>query len=104
MKRHKLSILLLALVLSSVAGAGTVYDNGPAAGNTDAWTINFGYSIANSFVLPFLSDPYTLQGFSFMVWALPGDTVSSVDWAVTSAPFSGSIVSGTNTLTQTFLG
>jgi hypothetical protein len=29
-----------------------LYDNGPYNGDTDAWTINFGFTVSDSFVLP----------------------------------------------------
>jgi hypothetical protein len=45
-----------------------------------------------------LTTPSTLQGFDLVVWALPGDTVSSIEWAVTSGPFGGTTyIAGTNT-------
>ncbi len=30
-------------------GSGTIYENGPINGNTDAWTINFGFVVSDSF-------------------------------------------------------
>jgi len=105
-KPYRFAICLVALALACLtpASAGTIYDNGPANGNVDAWTINYGYSISNSFSLGPLQHPWTLQGFEFVVWLLPGDTMSSVDWAVTSAPFGGTtLVSGTDTVTQSNL-
>ena len=107
-KRYRLPIYLCTVALACVisASAGTIYGNGPANGNVDAWSINLGGSISNSFTLPYLEHPYTLQGFDFVVWMLPADTMSTVDWALTSAPFGGTTyLSGTNTVvTQTSLG
>jgi hypothetical protein len=37
------------LVRSPGQGGGTVYENGPINGNTDAWTINFGFVVSDTF-------------------------------------------------------
>ena len=80
-----------------------IYDNGPANGTTDAWTINFGYIVSDTFVP---SSP-PVSGFDLYVWEFPGDSMSSVDWSITSGPNSGTLygsgtVSGSN-LTDTFI-
>ena len=62
------------------------YSNGPINGTTDAWTINFGYVVSDSYV----SDG-NVTGFMFGVWEFPGDTLSSVDWSITSGENSGTI-------------
>ena len=43
------------------------YSNGPINGTTDAWTINFGYVVSDSYV----SDG-NVTGFMFGVWEFPG--------------------------------
>ncbi len=47
------SLSLLALCLAAVpAFAQTdLYDNGPTNGTVDAWTINFGFIVSDSFTL-----------------------------------------------------
>ena len=50
MRIASLSLLALCLTLAAVpAMADTVYDNGPINGNTDAWTINFGFIVSDTF-------------------------------------------------------
>jgi hypothetical protein len=64
------------------------YDNGPINGTTDAWTINFGYVVSDTFQT---AANGTLTSFSFGVWEFPGDTLTSVDYSVTSGENSGSV-------------
>jgi uncharacterized repeat protein (TIGR03803 family) len=79
-----------------------IYENGPVNGTTDAWTINFGFVVSDTFV-----PNGSVTGFDFYVWEFPGDKLTSVDWSITSAPNSGTVygsgtVSGAN-LTDTFI-
>ena len=80
-----------------------IYDNGPVNGTVDAWTINFGYVVGNSFSL--LGSNNTVTGFDFYVWAYPGDTPLTVDWSITSEPLGGGTVygAGTASMASTFL-
>ena len=102
MKLRIASLTLLCLALAVVpASANTIYSNGPANGTVDAWTINFGYVVSDSFVMP---SGYTFVGFDFFVWAYPGDTALTVDWSITSAEFGGTTYgSGTASLSSQFL-
>ena len=44
------ALTILCLALASVpAFAQWSYDNGPINGTTDAWTINFGYIVSDTF-------------------------------------------------------
>src|SRR5271157_2672615 len=88
-----LSVLILGLVgaLAAVpASAGPVilYDNTVPAntGNLENWQINSGYEETDSFTLSLSS---TVTGADFVVWLNPGDTLSSVDWLITTGPVSG---------------
>jgi hypothetical protein len=56
------------------------YENGPVNGTTDAWDINLGYVVSDTFTLGSAS---TITGFDFYTWEFPGDTLSSVDWSIT---------------------
>jgi len=80
-----------------------IYENGPANGTTDAWTINFGYIVSDSFV----PSNTPVGGFDLYVWEFPGDTMSSLQWSITSAPNGGTVYgSGTvsgSSLTDTFI-
>lgn len=63
-----------------------LYDNGPINGSVDAWTINFGYSVTDSFTLGSAS---TITSFTFGVWAYSADTPLTVDYSISSSPFGG---------------
>jgi uncharacterized repeat protein (TIGR03803 family) len=75
-----------------------IYENGPVNGTTDAWTINFGYVVSDSFT------GATVTGFDIWVWEYPGDSVTSVDWSITSGPNSGTVYgSGTVRVLDTYI-
>jgi len=77
------------------------YENGPVNGTVDAWTINFGYVVSDSFTL---SKKYTLTGYDFWVWEFVGDSALTVDWLISSDPYGGTIYgSGTASLADSFL-
>src|SRR5271169_1608197 len=105
-------LLLLAswLACATPAHAGTLYKNGPVNGicdielcTIDAWTINFGYSVTDSFTIGSSS---TIQGFNFAFWLFPNDTLTSVDWAVGTCEFCSNLAKGTASgpsLTSSFI-
>ena len=103
MKLRMASLTLLCLALVAIpAAAQVLYDDGPINGTVDAWTINFGFVLADSFALL-----NAFGGFNFGVWEYPGDVLSSVDWLITSEPVGGTVygsgtASGKN-LTDQFL-
>jgi hypothetical protein len=86
LKHHIVSLTLLCLALAAVP-AWADYDNGPIDGTTDAWTINFGYVVSDTFTI----SSGTVTGFSFGVWEFPGDTMTSVQWSITSGENSGTV-------------
>jgi hypothetical protein len=67
------------------ASAGVVYNNdfgGVISGDNydvDAWTINFGFQVANSFSL---ASGTTVTGVNLALWAQPSDSLTSVDWYI----------------------
>jgi uncharacterized repeat protein (TIGR03803 family) len=63
------------------------YDNGPINGNTDAWTINFGFIVSESFTVA--NDNTSVTGMSFGAWLFSGDTLQSVQISITSGPNGG---------------
>ena len=82
-----LTIFFLALAaLPLAADLAPGYDNGPINGTTDAWTIDFGYVVSNTFTG--ISYAEFLQ---FGLWEFPGDTLTSVDWSITSGENSGTV-------------
>jgi len=103
MRIVSLTILCLALAAVPAFAQQWSYDNGPINGTTDAWTINFGYIVSDSFI----AQGSNVSSFSFGVWEFGGDSMTSVDWSVTSAENGGTVFgSGTasgKALTDTFI-
>jgi PEP-CTERM motif len=83
-------LAVLCLTLAALpASADILYDNGPINGNTGAWQINGGHVVSDSFRV---IGPGSAGGESVVrlgVWELPGDTLTSLDWAVSTGPCSG---------------
>jgi PEP-CTERM motif len=90
---------LLALCLAAVpATAQVLYSNGPINGTTDAWTINSGFVVSDSFTTTANSN---VTGLSFGAWAFPGDVLVSAQVSISSAEFGGtSFFNGTVNFTQ----
>jgi PEP-CTERM motif len=109
LKLRTASLTILCLALAAIPAIAQ-YDNGPINGTTDAWTINFGYVVSDTFVCCKTDDGGgggTVTGFMFGVWELPGDVMSSVQWSITSGENSGTTygsgtASGSN-LTDKFI-
>ena len=92
------SLTILCLALAAIPALADV-NNGPINGTTDAWTINFGYVVSDSYV----SDG-NATGFQFGVWEFPGDTMSTVDWSITSQENAGTVFgSGTANVTDKYI-
>jgi PEP-CTERM motif len=81
------TLLCLALAAISANAQQDLYDNGPLSGTVDAWTINFGYIVSDTFNIT----SGTINGFAFNVWEFPGDTMTSVQWSITSGENSGTV-------------
>ena len=81
-----LSLLALSLI-SSPAAAQVIYDNGPLNGNTDAWTINFGYAVSDSFTVA--AGGATINGLSFGFWEYGQTDLLTAEVAITSGEFGG---------------
>jgi hypothetical protein len=103
-------LTIFCLALASVpAWAGRwTYENGPINGNVDAWTINFGFTVSDSY----LAVGTSVNGFEFGVRVIPGTVVNGVDWILSTGPCSdpgsgcGTIVgfgTATSNLTDQFL-
>jgi len=84
--KMRLSILCfavsLALAVAVPAAAQVLYENGPINGETDAWTINFGFIISDSFQIS--TGQSQVTGFSFGAWLFPGDVLESVEVTLSS--------------------
>jgi hypothetical protein len=95
-----LAILCLLLAVAP-AIADTLYSNGPYNGTTDAWTINFGFSVSDSFTAPSGSQ---IQGLNIVYWdSSSSDVLTTVDMALGSTSFGGAPQTLTG-VTNTFLG
>jgi len=71
------------LTLAAVpAAAQGVYNNGPINGNVDAWTINFGFIVSDTFTIS--GGNTTMTGVSFGAWLFPEDTLTSAEVVFTS--------------------
>jgi len=83
--KRRVAFFLLAhcLALAAVTSAAqTVYSNGPINGNVDAFTINFGFIVSDTFNVS--NNNTTISGLSFGAWLTPGDTLTSADVSITS--------------------
>ena len=103
MKLRIASLILVCLALAVIPAVAqdTLYDNGKVNGTTDAWTINFGYIVSDTFNL---SSAATVKDFHFWVWEFPGDKALSVDWSITSQEFGGTTYgSGTAAVSDVFI-
>src|SRR5208282_4968794 len=87
-----LSTLSLCLALAGVpaiAQQQTLYSNGPINGTLDAWTINFGFVVSDTFTVP--SGGASVIGLVFGAWLEPGDVLENADVGITSSEFGGTI-------------
>ncbi|HEX4156681.1 MAG TPA: PEP-CTERM sorting domain-containing protein [Acidobacteriaceae bacterium] len=99
---RSLTLLIALTVIASAAKADTtLYSDGPTNGTYNAWTINEGYQVENSFVL---SSASTLNSVTFGNWLLRGDTGSSVDWAIVGSEGSQTPVCGSCSGTASLSG
>jgi hypothetical protein len=92
---------VLCLLMALPASAGVLYDNGPVNGTVDAWTINFGFQVADSFTL---SSASTVTGANLYVWLSPGDNFTQVGWSIlygTGNVLGATIASGTAAVIST---
>ena len=97
MKLRMASLIILCLVLAAAPAFADV-NNGPINGTTDAWTINFGYVVSDTFTPDYTS----VTGFKIGVWEFPGDVMSTVDYTI-SVTENGTGVGGTRNVTDTFI-
>ena len=70
-------------------GGEIIYDNGRIDGNNDAWSINFGFIVSDTFTVSNGESFGMITGMSFGVWLLPGDSLEGAELSITSSPNSG---------------
>ena len=81
-------VFALWLALAALpAAADTVYDNGAINGTTDAWTLNFGFIVSDTFTVGF--GGATVTGLNFGAWVFPGDVLLNAEVSITSSEFGG---------------
>jgi hypothetical protein len=94
MRIASLSLLTICCLMLAVAPAmadSTLYENGPLNGTTDAWTINFGFAVSNSFQLSNASG-VQINSLDIWVWnANSDDLLSTVDAQFGSVSFGGTV-------------
>jgi PEP-CTERM motif-containing protein len=98
LKMRIASLTILCLALAAVPAFAQSYDNGPINGTTDAWTINFGYVVSDTFNW----SGGTLNQASIGVWEFPGDTGLTVDYTISSTE-NGAGVGATENVKDTFI-
>ena len=87
MKLRIVSLSLLALCLAAVPAMAQVYSNGAINGTTDAWTINFGFVVSDTFTVG--GGGASVTGLNFGAWLFEGDVLESAEVQITSAEFGG---------------
>ena len=103
MRIASLSLLAVCCLMLAVspAMADTLYNNGAYNGTTDAWTINFGFSVSDSFNVAANS---SIEDLHIVYWdASTSDLLTTVDMAIGSTSFGGTPQTLTG-VTNTFLG
>src|SRR5664280_2342464 len=99
--RTTLSLLtILCLMLAVSPAMADTYSNGPYNGTNDAWTINFGFSVSDSFTLFSFG---SVSEFHFVYWdASASDLLTTADLQLGTTSFGGSAT--TVAFSNTFLG
>src|ERR1019366_4601445 len=103
MRTASFCLLTIACLVLAVAPAmaGTVYSNGPYNGTNDAWTINLGFSVSDSFTD---GSGARISDLHIVYWDVSSsDLLTTVDMALGSTSFGGTpqTLTGVN---NTFLG
>src|SRR5664280_844796 len=92
-------ITILCLMLAVAPAMADTYSNGPFNGTNDGWTINFGFTVSDSFTLS--GGP--VSGFHFVYWdASASDLLTTADLQLGTTSFGGSAT--TVAFSNTFLG
>jgi hypothetical protein len=105
MKLHVVLFFLTTFCLWLVAPAvaSDIYDNGGTTGTADAWTVNFGFAVSDSFVV---GSGVSADGAEFIFWLTPGDTSPTIDLSIGTSAFGSDVANFTNLASQasTYLG
>ncbi len=85
---RRLVVLTIMLAAFAASAYAQIYSNGPINGTTDAWTINFGFAVSDSFPI---STETTASSISFGAWLFPGDVLESAEVLIGTSEFGGTI-------------
>ena len=96
MPKLALALVILVTLVPSVF-ADTIYSNGPINGTTDAWAINFGFAVSDTFTL---STAATFSDFSFGAWLTPGDVLIDAEVLIGTSEFGGTLTDQVVNFTQ----
>jgi PEP-CTERM motif len=88
MKTRFVLVALFTLSMAAIPALAQtdLYDDGPTNGTEDAWTINFGFVVSDTFTL---ANNSTVSGLQFAAWLFPGDVLQSVEVSITNYEFGG---------------
>ena len=75
---------IFVILAAAPATADTLYSNGTYNGTTDAWEINFGFSVSDSFIP---RAAVFVEGFYMVNWNIPGFVTTSVEVQLGSTSF-----------------
>src|SRR5664280_2153501 len=102
MRIASLSLLTVCCLMLAVAPAmADTYSNGAYNGTVDGWTINFGFTVSDSFTLSGLDNK--VDSFHFVYWdASSSDKLTTADLQLGTTSFGGSAT--TVAFTSTSLG
>ena len=90
MKASVLSLPLLMVCLTATSAWGQIlYENGPINGEINAWTVNNGFVVADTFTIS--GGNSTVGGLSIGAWLTPGDVLQSAEVSITEFPISGTV-------------
>ena len=80
-----LTIVCLVVAVAPAMADNLIYSNGAINGNVKGYTINFGFSVTDSFTVG--GNGFSVETLSIGAWLIPGDHFDSVDMLFGSAPF-----------------
>src|SRR5664280_955092 len=103
MRIASLSLLTVCCLMLAVAPAmADTYSNGAYNGTADGWTINFGFTVSDSFTLS--GSDSAVNSFHFVYWdASSSDLLTTADLAIGATSFGGG-AGTTVAFSSTFLG
>jgi PEP-CTERM motif len=109
LKKFTLATILLAAICTLVAVSAKadslVYSNGDYNGTVEAWTINNGFQVSDSFTVSGDNPVWALHRVYMVLWLVdPADVLQQVDWEIGTTAGGAEIAFGTSRFTnQTLL-